>query len=285
MGALLKRPDIFLFDDFREYLRSQVDYLMDVHGESVRSLSIKSGFKSSNYLKHIIDGKRKVSRNSANNICKAIHLNKFEADYFLKLASFNQSVTLQQKRETRTELLRSKRCRNLQPKKVATVNYYSKWYYVPLRELIALTDFKEDPTWIAKKLRRPVSESEISKAIDDMIELGMVVRDENGQLKQAERTLRPSGPMIQSALYDFQLNMIDQAKDALETLSKDERNVSSVTITLNEEARKKVELMIYEFRQNLLKLSEECQSADEVAQVNLQFFPLTQKLENIDDDE
>ena len=58
----IERPDIFSYDNFRKYIGDAMDYLCAVDPRcSLRSISKEVGFKSSGYLKTIVDGKRNLS--------------------------------------------------------------------------------------------------------------------------------------------------------------------------------------------------------------------------------
>ncbi|HEX2957692.1 MAG TPA: TIGR02147 family protein, partial [Chitinispirillaceae bacterium] len=72
---LKKQPNIFEYYDYREYLRDRVSYERErTPVFSNRYIVQKAGFKSPTALKHVIDGKRNLSLESANKFAGALKI-------------------------------------------------------------------------------------------------------------------------------------------------------------------------------------------------------------------
>jgi len=272
-----QKPNIFKFDDYRKYLRECIEFRKASGESSLRSVSFKAGFRSSNYLSLVINKKRGLTPASIDKVARALALNIPETEFFHHLVMFNQAKTAAERTKHRDHLMKSRAYVKTAPLKSKTVNYYSNWYYIAIRELVALADFREDSNWIAMRLRNAITPNDAEKALKDLIELGMLERGTDGKLRQVEKTVAPDDSITSSSLVDFHLNMIEKSKHALENMPSTERDVSAVTIPVNNETSLKMRLLITEFRRALLRLSEECEQTDQVVQVNFQYFPLTLK--------
>lgn len=263
------RPNLFLFDNYRDYLRSHVEFLRVTQSESVRSLSLKAGFRSTNYLNLVIEGKRGLTTETASKVSRAFGLGTGEAEFFANLVLLNQAKTIQERKRYRERLVKSRAYRNFAPLKSKAVLYYSRWYYGAMRELVSLRDFKEDARWISKQLRGEISEQEALCALDDLIELGLLARDGDGRLVKTDKTIALNDSILSSALTDFQLNLIEYGNQASGV------DVMNATLCLNPETAARVRVLAAAFFRELRLMSTDCQSGDRVVQVNLQLFPLT----------
>lgn len=67
--------------------------------------------------------------------------------------------------------------------------YLSKWYHAAIREMVLLDGFREDPSWIVRKLKGLVTDKEIKESIALLLSLGLVARDKFMRLKQVDRNL------------------------------------------------------------------------------------------------
>jgi len=56
----------------------------------------------------------------------------------------------------------------------------SNWYCTAIREMVRLDEFFEDPNWISKKLHFKATPTEVSRAIDLLIQTDLLKRDSKG---------------------------------------------------------------------------------------------------------
>jgi uncharacterized protein (TIGR02147 family) len=71
--------------------------------------------------------------------------------------------------------------------------------------------------------------------------------------------------------------MIDLAKRALDQLPREQRDISSLTLCVNESALPLLKQRIRDFRQELLQLAELWGAPERVVQLNFQMFPLSRR--------
>jgi uncharacterized protein (TIGR02147 family) len=71
--------------------------------------------------------------------------------------------------------------------------------------------------------------------------------------------------------------MLDRASDALDTIPREEREISSLTLCIGQEVMLDLKERIREFRRELLQLAELSGDPERVVQINFQLFPLSEK--------
>ncbi len=273
----IEKPDIFRYEDYRSYLRDMYQYLKASHpGFSHRVFARMAGIKSYNYLKLVMDGQRNLSAKMIPAFVKGFKLNKQEAEFFAHTVALSQAQNVQEKSEILQRHQREKKFREVKEIDLDQYEYFSKWYYAAVRELMNLAEFREDPVWISKKLGGLISESQVLDALKRLERLGLVGRNSDGKLVITEANVA-SAPEIQStALFSFHEEMIQKALNALRTLGSHERDVSSVTLALSEADLKIVKKSVLQFRRKILaQFDGKRPAGSEVFQMNIQLFPLS----------
>jgi uncharacterized protein (TIGR02147 family) len=267
--------DVMSFLDYRAFLRAFYEDRKRERGMSYRSFSRRAGLTSPNYLKLVIDGERNLSADMAKRFAKACGLKGSRERYFCALVAFNQARTLDERNRLYARLRRSRKAREARRLDDAQDLYHSRWYLPAIREFVTAHAFVEDPRWIAKQLWPPISVRDAREGVALLCDLGLLRRDEDGRLVQAEPTVT-TGPELRSLhLGNFHRTMIDHAKKAIDDVPPLERDISSLTLCLGASGLTRVKQAIQRFRRELLDVSELEEEPGQVVQVNFQLFPLT----------
>jgi uncharacterized protein (TIGR02147 family) len=266
---------IFEYSDFREFLRDRWSYFKTQDRKfSLRYFARVAGFKSHNFLKHVLSGKSCLSDESIEKFAKAMKLNREEKQFFRNLVLFNQAKVASEKQRYGEELLRSKSFRKIFPLAEAQFNYFNHWYFIPIREFVTLEGFKEDYEWIAQKIVPPIKPTEAEKAVRELLALGMLERDEQGRLKQRASFLSTSDEVSSSAIAQYHREMIKRAAESIDNVPREKRDISNMTITVSEETAAVIKEKIQNFRKELIELVSQGDSPEAVYQINFQMFPL-----------
>jgi len=279
-AAKLNSPTPFSYDNYRRFLEDALAYQKDQRGLSTRQASFQSGFKSPNYLQLVVNGKRSLNPTNISKLCETFNLNKQEKAFLEELISMEKKGFKGDCRAHLHKLANSKAFKKAQPERVKKIHYYSKWYYVAVRELVALEAFQDCPFWISKKLRRQLSPTDAKKVLSDLLDLGLLERGADGKIQQVQKSFSPDNRLINSAIVDFHKVMIQKGSQSLDDMSSSERYVTCVTIPVSGPIAEQMKMMIANFRSELLKLSAQCSDSDQVMQINIQAFPLTAELQN-----
>jgi uncharacterized protein (TIGR02147 family) len=234
-----------------------------------------AGFRSPNFLKLVIEGKRNLSATSIEKFIHAFQLKAREAEYFRVLVHLNQAKTLDEKKLYAEQLMRFRPYRSIHPLQKEQYDYYSQWYNVPIREWIAVPAFSEDTDWVSKNLTPPISPDQARKALDLLMELGLIERDPSGRLVQADALLSTGDEVTSVSVANYHREMIRKGAEAIERFPPSRRDISSVTLALSEEKLSRVKCLIQQFRKELLAVADQDPDPEGVYQVNFQLFPLT----------
>jgi len=268
--------DVFAYLDYRAYLRDFYNARKaGSRGFSYRSFSRKAALKSPNYLKLVIDGERNLSAEMAERFGEACGLGDDEARYFVDLVAFNQASSLAERDKHYARLTGYQRYRNAHKLDLAHAAYYSAWYMPAIRELAARSDFREDSSWIAEQLVPPITKLDAERSLQVLLELGMLVRDGAGKLRQAE-VLLSTGPETRGLhIAAYHRGMMQRAMESIDLVPPAERDISSLTVCLGANGLRSFKERVQRFRRELLELSALEDEPERVVQMNFQLFPLS----------
>jgi uncharacterized protein (TIGR02147 family) len=269
--------EIFEYDHYRKFLRDFYELRKGAAEKlSFRHFARLAGFSSPSFLKMVIEGKRNLSHESIRKISEALRLNKEEAQYFTNLVLLNQADGVDEKRYYAEQLLRSRSYRRRNPLKSTQYDYYTSWYYVAIRELVATTSFTEDPEWIAAALEPSISPSEARAAIEDLLKLGLIVREPEGRLKQTEQVLTTGDEVDDASIGQFHREMMKKGSESIDRFGKAERDIASLTFGTGPKTAREIKELLQKFRKELIAvLVNSGEEATEVYQLNFQYFPLS----------
>lgn len=277
MEKELEKPNIYNYLNYRDFLRDLVAYLKATkRAFSYRYFARESGLKSPNFLKFILDEKRNLTFDSIQKFAKGFKLKTYEKNYFENLVFFNQASTNEEKNKYFRSLSRSKNFLKIKKLENNQYQFFSHWYYVVLRELITMKDFKEDIDWINQKLQCNLSKEEIQEAIQTLINLKLIQRNKKGKLSLSDEKIVASPDMISMAINNFHREMIRKADQSLEGSFTEHRDISSLTIGINQKQFEKIRKKIKEFRRELHTIISENEDIDTIYQINFQLFNLTE---------
>ena len=224
----------------------------------------------------VIDGKRNLSHESIKKCSEALMLNQQESRFFTHLVLLNQAQTDDEKRYYAEQLVRSRPYRKLHPLKSAQYDYYTKWYFVAIREMVATKEFQEDPEWVAKALEPQISVSEARFALESLIRLKLIERNTAGKLFQTSQSLTTGDEVDSVAVSQFHKEMLKKGSESIERFSPQERDISSLSFGAGPDTARKIKELIQRFRKDVadVLLGSQEESA-EVYQLCFQLFPLT----------
>lgn len=277
----VSRPVPEAFQDHRVYLRAMIEYLKATRPQfSYRYFSRIAGFSSPNFLKLVAEGKRNISPQSIGKFARGLGLDQREQETFETLVLLGQAETDAERNRYYARLRRRSSVSAAARLEDAQYQVYSLWYALPIREMVMLPDFREDPAWIGRRLRPQVRPSEVRVALQLLEEVGLVVRDEDGRLRP-QNTKISTGPRVRSlAVRNYHRAMLEVASSTLDGVPVENRDITSLTFALTRSQYEEIRARIERFRRELLDVVEDARdpndgSVREVYQVGFQLFPLT----------
>ena len=268
---------VYGYTDYRTFLRDWWEARRSEDKRfSCRRFAQKAGFRSSGFLNMVISGDRNLTEERIAPLTAALKLDAKEAAFFTDLVMFNQAESSAEKNHHYQRMMRCRQFLSAHRLEKERFEYFSRWYYVAIREMVALPGFQEDPAWICSRLTPRIEESEVVQAIATLERLGLVARDAKGRLILEERNVGTDDLVQSLHLTNFHQAMIRRGADAVSKLPTRDRTVSSITVPMSRRRFAEVRQRIHEFRKELRAMLEQGDEApEEVFQINLHAFTLT----------
>lgn len=265
----------FVYTDYREFLR---DWYKKAKAEchfSFRVFSKRAGFTSPNFFKLVMDGERNLTEESLGKFVQGLGLNKQESEFFRNLVFFTQAKNHEERDHFYRLLLQSRKYNELKPIEKHQYEYCAEWYHAVIRELVTSPESDGTPEWIAEKLFPHVSVDEVRRSINLLARLGFIERREDGGWMQTTSILSTGAEVASVALLNYHKRLLDLAKEILESAPASQRDISSLTLGIPEDAVPMLKKKIQEFRQEILKLVSTAGETKDVVQLNIQLLPVT----------
>lgn len=269
--------DIYSYLDYRKFLKDYFAFQKEEHGRfSFRYFAKVCGYSSPSFLKMVMDGHRKLSVAALQKLVAGMKLKTKEANYFETLVFYNQAKSEQDREHyfNRLQALRTP----LKKKEIDKdlLEYYTKKHFVIIREMVSLPHFKEDPAWIGKQFSSHLTTKEVEHALEVLLRLGLIKRDEKEKLISVDATLATK-PEIQSwEVHTFHREMLKEAIDVLMKIPPEWRDITCLTIPIPFSLLPELKTRIQNFRREIAHfINNGPQDFFDVYQLNIQFFPVT----------
>jgi uncharacterized protein (TIGR02147 family) len=267
---------IFTYSDYRAYIRDAIGEKQHRNpGFSYRSAAGRMGI-SSGSLTRILNGSRHAGTELQAKLITFLGLKKREAEYFSLLAQFESIKEETARRHCYQEILKLRADRN---KQVPEENhrFFDQWYHVALFELLRTLKKPVEPAQLGAMLQPPISESKTRKAMELLERLGYVKKAGETGLRTTEPFLTTGDTWESVAIHAFQVAISELAASALDTIPREERDFSTLTIALSGEAFAKIREIVKQARAEIAEVEKNCTDPERVYQINFQCFPLSVK--------
>lgn len=275
----MQLPNLFQYSDYRQFLKDA--YALNKVRQpsfSYRYLALKGGINSSAFFKYIIEGQRNLTKSTLLKTCLAFGLKDKEAEYFEHLVFFNQAKTIKEKNLYFDRLTKLRGLYDVKRVEESQYAYYSQWYHSAVREILAMVKPSGDAKALAHSLLPSITPKQAQESVELLQRLGFIRKDVHGGWKQTDPILTTGNPIASQVVVQFQLMMLDLAREAYDRSAPEERLMSSTTLAVSEAAVDLFKKRIRQFRAELLEMARVEEKADRVYQLNLNFFPTSRKI-------
>lgn len=276
----MDRPSVFTYFDFRRFLRDSQQQRRSVRPAfTLEYLAGKVGLKSKGHVSLIFKGAKNIPEEKLALFAQAFDLDDKEADFFCHLVRFGQARTHRDRKRHLDMMVGLMRVadRRLVPRQYALCQ---DWWHPVVHELLRIFDVNDDWDVLARRLRPAITADQARESISLLEEIGLVRKDANGFWKPTEAVLTFGDGWSSVAVRQFQIHTFAMARQALEDVPVDERDVSTLTLSLGENTFREIRSRLALVRQEILSLARSERSPDRVCQMNLALFPVTTSEEN-----
>ena len=249
--------EIVEYTDYRKFIQDYYDERKRCSAFSWHAFAQKAGFSSDVYLKYVSEGKKNLSVASAGSVATAMGLVGFEYDYFILMVSYAHA-----KSDTAKRAAFEERCALAQAHKVRVLgkeefDYYKSWKNSVIREFTA---------------------TEVSETLDFLVKAKLLKKDRNGNYVQTDKAIVMGDvDVVPVVARDLQRQMGEFAIQSL-PLPLSERVMSGYTLGLTDRAYERIKKEMKDFYRRVVAIATEEDEADRVYRLNLQLFPMSERL-------
>ncbi|MBD3322098.1 MAG: TIGR02147 family protein [Chitinivibrionales bacterium] len=262
--------------DYRQFLSDFYEYQKSITSFfSLRYLGSKLNMDASLVLK-VMQGKRHLSRKTLPLVCSLCNFDKQESRYFEALVGFNKARTDKEIKEAFEYLISLQGIDShiLEEKQYC---FYQRWYHTAIRAVLSLIEFRDDFPWLARILSPAISVAEAKKSVALLERIGLIRRDEHGVFQLAEKYVSTGEKWRSVAVKNFQRESLRLAAESLDRHPKEQRDISTATVTLDKQGLEDAREMIRRLRSSVLKRAVSEKSR--VYNLTIALHPLTEQVD------
>jgi len=263
------------YTDYRKYLK---DYIVEKKKSgfiSNRSFAQKAGVNSSSWLTSILQGKKGLSKITANKISNALKHSRTETLYFENLVFFNQAKTREERNRYYQEIASVRKAFKTDIVEVDQFEYYAVWYHSVIRSMIGLIEFQDDFKLLAHSLSPAITEADAKKSVQLLERLKLIEKKENGFFRLSSLAINATESVQTLAITNYQQETMRLAWEAIDRFPKEARDINTLTLGISEKGVRAIKAEIAEFRNKVSRIAIDDEPADRVYQLNIQYFPMS----------
>lgn len=272
-------PSVYAFLDAREFLRRAYE-ARRAHDRTFSQRRIALGLKagSSSFFRDVLSGKSKLTPARVLGFARLFKLSKPEVEYFEKLVAYTQAEGAEEKQHAFENLKAADPKGRHAVLEASHAEYFSKWHYAAVRELLAVHDFRGDHAELGALLNPPITEAAARDAVDLLRRLKLIRKTPHGGYEPTDRVVL-SGPQ-QGPVHMRPLlaSHLDLARRALEQVPAAERPFSYLTVSVSEKSLARIHKKLRALRDEVFEIVTDDDEVDRLYQLNIQLFPISEEI-------
>lgn len=265
--------EIFEYTDYRLYLRDFYEYTKQSKPYySFRFIASRVGINPG-FIFRLMSGKVHLGLKKIEIFADLINLSGRQRDYFVELVRLGRAKRNEDIQEC---LKRLQSIRGVQFTTIADdqLEFFGKWYHMAMRSLLSIYPFDgKNYRRLGAMLIPPLTADEARESVNLLTRLGLVHHGPDGIFKVINMFISTKEKWSSTAIHQYQKSSIELSLKSLEDLSKDMRDISTLTFTFSKKQMETLKERLQEIRQEILMLSQDSPDEDCVMQLNLQLFP------------
>ena len=251
--------NIYDYTDYRKFLQDfyELEKSLDVTF-SYRVFAAAVDIDASLLVK-ILQGKRHVSSKGIEPFVEFFRFKEAKAEYFREMVAYGKAKTDEDYR------------------------YFQQWYYPMIRSALDVFDYRDpqDAAALGEACIPKLSASQVEKAVDALLQLGLARCRRDGRVVPTEAHLRTQEHWLSATISDYQGRIAELARDSIASTPKEKRDISTLTMALDSSQIQKIRNILAETRKAIVNVvnAMPAQICDSVYQLNFQLFPMIKKEE------
>lgn len=148
----------------------------------------------------------------------------------------------------------------------------SRWQ-APVVRALALSG-ETEPGRIGKRMQPAQSKAVVESTLADLEAAGLLQRAPDGAWISGDPHLTTGTSFRSEAVRQYQREVLELAGTAIARIPRDLRDITSLVVEVDEEARLEIIEMVRECRRQIVRRIERCESPDRVLQLAFAAFPV-----------
>lgn len=196
------------------------------------------------------------------------------AEYFELLVSASRTKSVPKQRQLLEKAL------SLQDVRIRTIEhnelrFLGHWWIPAVRSFLEISDGVTNPDIIASRIYPPITREQAIDALGVLSSLGLIKKGPSDRCIVQKAHFSAKGIDKKTSIRNFQKQIINLSLNALETCPAEERDISTLTVTVDHPCVSDLKEMIHEFRKQIQKRVDEVETPEVAMQLTVSLFPLT----------
>ncbi|OFZ79680.1 MAG: hypothetical protein A2583_06695 [Bdellovibrionales bacterium RIFOXYD1_FULL_53_11] len=271
-----RQKTLFSYSSARQFLLDTLSERQSTDKSfSVRAWAREMELNTHTLLVMLLQGTRPIRLKHAAFLAKGLGLGAQEKLYFQALIQFENAEDMESKEMCSLWMSELNPGNHFTSREVDEFQVISHWMHMAILSMLHLKDFGPDPREIAKRLKGKVTANEVRAALERLSGLGFIKKDNHGKLRATFARVSTSDDLKNEGARRYHAQVLDLAKDAIMNIPLEQREFQSFTLAVPKNKMKLAKEMIRRFRGQFAQAVGRS-GADEVCQMNIQFFQLTE---------
>ena len=273
---------LFDYDDYRLFLKDYFDEQKKLRSIfSHRFFAAKAGFSSSSYCLNVIRGRFNLTEKSIAKMVKAMNLNNIQSKYFFALVEYNQAKQVEERENAWDEIVQIRSKNEFVHISEDQQDFFSKWYYPVLRELVCQPAFDGDMMRLARMVVPAIPTEEARVAVENMIRWNLIQKTVDGKFQKTAEMIdaKNVSPMN---LRKIRREYVQQAIGAIESKKAHERFAAFTTLAMSESSYDYAVKILEEARQKIMAKAADDPEVEKIYEMMILMYPLSEKLKTED---
>lgn len=265
-SAQIQRPLQSNYAESVAFLKAMIDYRKRTERNFSVMLATKDLRKvSSALVSLVLQGKRKITLDRADEFCKLMGLSPSEKMYF------KNSLKFEEKPEEQKRDFLEARQKN---KKEFAVSLLNDWLNVYVKDAFRIPEIQRNPQLIYKELATIASKNRVDKSLQFLLREGYLRKTLDGCIVVETSLVTQETPPPGHKIRAFHKAALSIAKQNIDLFNVNERFANTLVLDLTPKRYQELVAMIQEFARELQNFAAvEEQNGDRLYQVSLHLTP------------
>lgn len=152
--------------------------------------------------------------------------------------------------------------------------FLSKWWIPVVRSVIELNGGRVSDEKVPKQIQPNITKSQYAEALKILKILGFISPRASGYFELEKIHFSTTGTPRAKAIRDYQYQLFGLAQNALTQFTLQERNISSLLVSVDEDCFQDLQEMTAEFRRQVQKRIDKVEKSTRVMQLLFALFPV-----------